>query len=369
VRHNQDLEVAIDARSFRTGLGTYTFNLLAGLAKTTRNLDVRAIVSKRTAKLFAPFCKSLRFVNAPIYTLREQIQIPIAARGCDVLHVPHYNLPLMHRGPLLATIHDLTHLLDENYARSARSWFYARPMFGFVAHRAEHIFTVSEYSKARIVEKLGVDPARITVVHCGVSPQFRPLRCDTSQVEISGTVRIPRPYLLFVGNLKPHKNLATLLQAFRNLVNLGQEHSLICVGDDRRGRSATNALIRQLNLTGRVWILAHVETDALVKLYAGAEVLVLPSFEEGFGLPVIEAMACGTPVVCSRSASLPEVGGDAAEYFDPHSYDDLTTVLQHVLGSAQLREEMSRKGLLQSAKFTWENFVDRHYQVYKAFSC
>jgi glycosyltransferase involved in cell wall biosynthesis len=363
------LEIAIDARSFRTGLGTYTFHLLAGLAEKNRDLDVRAIVSHRTADLFAPFCKSLRFVNAPIYTLREQIEIPIAARGCDVLHVPHYNLPVMHRGPLLTTIHDLTHLLDDNYSNSARSWLYARPMFGFVARRAEHIFTVSEYSKSRIVERLGVDPARITVVYCGVSPQFHPLACDAPQVEISDSLRISRPYLLFVGNLKPHKNLATLLQAFRSLVSLGFEHHLVCVGDDRRGRPTIEELIRQLNLNQRVSILAQVESEILVNLYAGAELLILPSFQEGFGLPVVEAMACGTPVVCSRSASLPEVGGDAAEYFDPHNYEELTTVLQRVLGSARLRKEMSRKGLLQSAKFTWQNFVDQHYQVYKIFSC
>jgi len=365
----KNFEVAIDARWLRSGLGTYTYHLLAGLSKLRNGITVRAIVNQQNAAAIAPFCESLRIVNAPIYTIREQIEIPAAARGCDLLHVPHYNVPLAHRGPLVATIHDLTHLLDETYARSLRRWFYARPMFNFVARRADHIFAVSNYSRERIIKRLNVNPSKVTVTHLAAGPQFRPLNRERARAALSESLGISGSYLLFVGNLKPHKNLPTLLQAFHDLVNLGLDYHLVVVGDDRLGRPVILQQIQDLGRSERVNVFPSVDADTLVKLYVGAAALVLPSFEEGFGLPVVEAMSCGTPVVCSRTASLPEIGGDAAEYFDPRSRDELVAVLRRVLDSEDLRLQMGKKGLARAKQFTWEACAAQHYQVYRRFSC
>jgi len=369
VRSHKAFEVAIDARWLRSGLGTYTYQLLAGLSKLRSQMSVRAIVSKQNTQVVSPFCKSLRIVNAPIYTIREQIEMPGAVRGCDLLHVPHYNIPIAYRGPLIATIHDLTHLLNRAYSHSLRSWFYARPMLKFVASRADHILTVSNYSRKHIIERLNVDPSKVTTVHCGVGAQFRPLCRETARADISATLQVSGPYLLFVGNLKPHKNVGTLLQAFRDLMNRGMDHHLIVVGDDRLGRPAILQQIQDLALSERVKVFASVDPHSLVNLYVAADALVLPSFDEGFGLPVIEAMSCGTPVICSRAASLPEIGGDAAEYFDPRSRDELVAAIRRLLDSKDLRLQMRENGLSRAKQFTWEASAMQHYQAYARLSC
>src|SRR5436305_5919481 len=158
-------EVAVDARWLETGLGTYTRNLVAGLRQHGNGFVVRVITQRRHAARLEPYCDKLTIVDAPIYTIREQVRIPWAAHGADLLHVPHYNAPLLYRGKLIVTIHDLIHLTDPIYGRSLTRRLYALPMLNLVARKASHIITVSHYSKAQIIERLRIPPSKIAVIH------------------------------------------------------------------------------------------------------------------------------------------------------------------------------------------------------------
>src|SRR5262249_37929795 len=150
----------------------------------------------------------------PIYTVREQVLMPAAVRRAELLHVPHYNIPVLYRGRLVVTIHDVTHIQYPAYAKTLKSRIYGFPLLRYVVGRADHIITVSDYSRECMINKLGADPAKVTVVHCGVGPQFETNDREEAKDEVTRH-GVRSPYLLYVGNLKPHKNLPSLLQAFR----------------------------------------------------------------------------------------------------------------------------------------------------------
>ena len=211
----------IDARWLYTGMGAYTLQLVRGLHEFG-GLPATLITLPEHRATLAPFGYDIVLSNARLYSLREQIDVAPAARDYEVLHVPHYNAPVLRRKTLLVTIHDLTHLLDETMGRSLKSRLYARPMLQRVAKRADHIFTVSEYSKDRIVEHLGADPGKVTVTYNGVPPHIYPEPRDESRARTNQAFGFSGNYLLFVGNLKPHKNVAGLLKAFAILRQRGQ---------------------------------------------------------------------------------------------------------------------------------------------------
>ena len=158
------------------------------------------------------WCSRVTVVNVPIYTMREQWLIPQAAEGCDLLHVPHCNAPLLSRSPIIASILDLIQIMDQGYRRSIKSWLYARPMLNLVARRAEHIVTLSEYSRTQIVERLRVPSNKVTAIYCGVSADFHPMERDAAFGSVSEQLGIREPYILYVGSLKPHKNVSSLLK-------------------------------------------------------------------------------------------------------------------------------------------------------------
>ncbi len=357
----------IDARWLYTGVGAYTLNLVRGLHDAGALPATLITLPEHRAKL-APFGYDIVLSNARLYSLREQLDVARAARDFDVLHVPHYNAPVGRRKTLLVTIHDLTHLLDETMGRSLKSRVYARPMLQHVARRADHIFTVSQYSKDRIVEHLGADARKVTVTYNAVPPHIYPGPRDESRTGTNDAFGFSGNYLLFVGNLKPHKNVSGLLKAFAMLRQRGKiDHKLLVLGDDLHGRASLAREVADLKLAGQVIFAGTVGDDEVRGAYSGADLTVLPSFEEGFGLPAIESMECGTPVACSNVASLPEVGGNAAEYFDPADVESIATAIENVLLSQDRWRELQARGVTQAAKFHWRDFAQRHIKVYREF--
>jgi glycosyltransferase involved in cell wall biosynthesis len=357
--------LVVDARWLRSGIGSYVINVLSGLRRHGRGLLVRAIAQRKDADQVRPLCDEIRFVDLPIYGLREQLEIPWAASDGDLLHSPHYNSPVLFPRKLLVTIHDLVHITDPTFRRTFAGRFYARPMLKLVAHRADHIIADSEYSKSQIVERLGASPEKVTVIHIGVNPRFRYLNHEEAFAWVATRLSIKRPFLLYVGNLKPHKNLVTLFRAMGLLrARRAVDHQLVIVGDDARWKEPLVRECVQLGIDKHVLFIPYVQDEVLPHVYAAAELLVLPSFIEGFGLPVVEAMACGTPVVCSRAASLPEVAGDAARFFDPSNVEDLAAAIEPILHARELREELCRKGLDRVGRFSWDGCAQRHAQLY-----
>ncbi len=359
--------LAVDARWLVTGIGTYTLNLLRHLKLVDASMRLRALTTSSNARLLHPLCDELAIVDVPIYTIREQIEVPWASRHSHLLHVPHYNFPLMRRGPLLVTISDITHLLDPQYRASIKTRCYGRPMLRMAAKRADHVFTVSEYSKSQIIEQLEIPSDKITVAHNGVSEEFRPGNRQWASRVVANAMEVRLPYILFVGLLKPHKNIPGLLRAFAWLRSRPRfEHMLLVIG----AGSAQAVLQKEadaLGIADYVVFRSYVPQHLLVSAYCGADLVVQPSFEEGFGLPVLEAMACGTPVACSRTASLPEVAGDGAAYFDPCSIEDMGCTIERVLLDSQWQQELRIRGLSRSASFTWLRSAQAHYRVYREF--
>ena len=347
--------VVIDARCLLTGIGTYTLNLVRGL-KSLGEIQVRALTLSSHRDALDPYCDQVDVVSAPIYSVREQFQIPWAARRCDLLHVPHYNTPLFHRGTMLVSIHDLTHILDDTFRATWKSRIYAQPMLRLAAAHADHIFTVSEYSKRQILEHLGAAADKVSVVYNGVSPQFFPELHDESKARAGRCYGFMGPYVLYVGNLKAHKNVAGLIRAFAIVRSRHEiEHTLLIIGGDASGRSELRTLAAECGLNGSAVFVPAVPGELLRTVYSGADLTVLPSFEEGFGLPIVESMACGTPVACSSAASMPEVGGGAAEYFDPRDVESIASSLEKVLFSEERWQRMRKLGIEQAARFTWES--------------
>jgi glycosyltransferase involved in cell wall biosynthesis len=360
--------VTIDARWLVGGIGTYTKSLLQEFHLHTNGLQIHAIVRERDSAVVSKFCRNLTVVNTPIYTLREQFQIVRASRHCDLLHVPHFNAPLLHRGPLIVSIMDLIHLNSPAYRHKLGTFVYSRPMLHAVAYKADHIVTVSQFSKNEIMQTLGIPSSKITVIPCGVTAQFTERAATLSPAAITKSLGVHPPFLLYVGNLKPHKNVPVLLRAFaqlRKTKNL--RHSLVIVGDDAHSRASIHEECIGLGIHDCTGIVPYVSEPLMPYIYASADLLVMPSTVEGFGLPVLEAMACGTPVIASRAASLPEVAGDAALYFDPASPEDLAIQVETLLHSRELQFALRQKGIERAKQFTWHDSACRHLELYNRF--
>jgi glycosyltransferase involved in cell wall biosynthesis len=362
--------VTIDARWLVGGIGTYTRNLLEEFQHLAKGLKIQAIVREQDAASVVKICGHVIVVDTPIYNFLEQLRVARASRHSDLLHVPHFNAPLLHRRPLIVSIMDVIHLTSPAYRNNWSTFVYARPMLNAVARKADHIVTVSSFSKREITDVLGISASRITVIPCGVGKEFNPDSVPLTPEETKHILGIQNPFLLYVGNLKPHKNVPALLRAFAELRdNKELRHSLLIIGDDARWKPSVVKECVRLGIQDRVVLLPLVSQKLLPRIYASADVVVMPSTVEGFGLPVLEAMACGTPVVASRAASLPEVAGDAALYFDPVRPEELASQIERVLQSRELQTSLRNRGIQRAKQFSWKRSALQHLELYKQLLC
>ncbi len=357
--------LVIDARWLHTGIGRYVMNVLEGL-KHRNGFSVHALARRCDAGMLRSFCDDVTVVDLPIYGWREQVRVPWAARGAGLLHVPHYNVPVMFRGDFLVTIHDLIHLMDYSFSRSLVARAYAWPLLKFATRHAQAIVTVSNFSKSQIVDQLGVPEEKIKVIYNGVHPRFFVLDREEARRQVMAAFSLDAPYFLYVGNLKPHKNVDLLLRGFSLLHarRRGGRH-LVILGKGEEQTKSLQALCARLGVSNQVRIIPHAPEEILPSLYGAAELLIMPSLAEGFGYPVVEAMACGTPVVCSRTSALPEIAGDAAEFFDPTSCEDMVAAIEKVLESRDRRDVLRERGLQRARVFAWEECGRNHAELYK----
>lgn len=263
----------------------------------------------------------------------------------DVYYSPSFDPPLWSAAPVVFTIHDLIHLSNHADYGWRQRVYYERVVRPAV-RRAAAVMTVSEFSKGEILKWSGVPESKLVVTGAGVGEEFEP------GVE---PLRLPYEYLLYVGNRKPHKNIAGLLRAFAKVPK--RHHAqLVLTGDEDR---ETSLLARSLGIDGRVTFMGHVDARALPRLYRGAVALVFPSLVEGFGLPPLEAMACGTPVITSDAASIPEVVGDAGVMVDARDVDALAEAMDQILDDERLREDLSGRGIRRARLFSWDAVARR----------
>jgi glycosyltransferase involved in cell wall biosynthesis len=270
----------------------------------------------------------------------------------DLYFTPGFNAPRPCDTPIALTLHDLIHLEVPEESSAFKRWYY-RHIVGPAVRRAKVVFTVSGFSKRRIAEHFGIDEETVRVVGNGVSDAFTP-HGDTAHHSDHAHHRHGR-YLLYVGNHKPHKNLGTLIDAFAR-AKLDPEVGLVVTG---RPDDALVARLSDAGIADRVRFIEKLTDAELAGWYRGALALACPSWYEGFGLPVLEAMACGTPVVCSDAASLPEVAGDAALHADPADADGWAGALQRITEDEALRSDLSAKGIGRAERFTWDAVAGR----------
>ncbi len=273
----------------------------------------------------------------------------------DVFWGPAHVLPLGLDDSVrtVLTVHDIVWVLHpESMARY--NALVHRLYFRKSVRRADAIAVVSEETGRDLGNKLKVEESRITVTHEGVEDTFRPLSAELTEGKLQA-IGISGSYVLSVGTLEPRKNYPLLLRA---LARLETDLNLVVAGRKGWKYNVIFEQVKRLNLQDRVRFMEYVPTEDLVALYCGAEFLVMPSLYEGFGLPVLQAMACGTPVLASNCSSLPEVGGDAAAYFDPASVESLIAEMSELVENETLRSQMRKKGLLRARLFTWRRTAE-----------
>ncbi len=358
--------VTLDARMLgSSGIGTYLFGLLEMYARLEHGLRFR-VLCREPGRVGLPSSDRFDLVRAtaPIYSLREHWEIYHLAQGSQLLHCPHYNAPCFWRGRLVVTIHDLTHLTWRNLFSNPLAYPYARWMLASVTARATRIITGSAFSKLAIQTAFAVPDGRIRVVPYGLRSDLYPASPKDSPNRLPPGVT--KPYVLFVGRLKAHKNVQGLIRAFALLSPVRrQSWQLVIAGPKDNYGGQLQRLTRELGLAHRVLFCGEVSAADLRSLYAEAELFVLPSFNEGFGLPALEAMAHGVPVIAANNSSLPEVVGPAGLLVDPHDVQALSAALEQLIADESLRHRLGELGRERAQAFSLEAFARRHLDVYR----
>jgi glycosyltransferase involved in cell wall biosynthesis len=273
-----------------------------------------------------------------------------------VFLAPGLHFPVMCSCPRVVTILDLAYYeFAEHFTWRFR--MRARLLTRLAVGRADHFLAISEATKVDLVRRFRIDPARVTVTHLGCSREFRPRRESQAVRRVREEYKLPDRYILYVGRLQPRKNLVRLIEAFAALRGRRPElpHHLVIAGDQGWLYSSIYQAAKESPARDAIRFLGFVDGDNLPVLMSEADVVALVSLWEGFGLPVIEAMGCGTAVVTSNCSSLPEVAGDAALLVDPYDTEAISGALERVLLDDELRRDLEDRGLGQAARFTWEN--------------
>ena len=422
------MHIAIDAHMVgerETGNETYTVNLIRGLLRVAgrdpkgfswdagepaaapdglQRAEARrwgatprfSLLTPHPERLHAALPELRDFPHAEVVRLRPAnslLRIPFGLpavalrRSVDVLHVT-YNAPPVASCPVVVTIHDISF---EHYPEffSPRDYAILKTLVPLSARRAARVITVSQHAKREIVQRYGIDPQRVAVTYEAAAAQFKPVSDPAALQAVRARYGIgDGPFLLALGNLQPRKNIGRLLEAFAQVVGTGDwglgtdyrspvtDHStplrygtacsLVIAGKALWRESEIFASVQRAGLEDRVVFPGYVDDADLPALYSAATAFVYPSIYEGFGLPPLEAMACGTPVVCSTAASLPEVVGDAAVNVDPLRVDSLAQGLRDVLSNAALREDLRARGLRRAAQFSWDRCAAETLAVYTA---
>lgn len=282
--------------------------------------------------------------------------------GVELFHATEHLLPPLNGVPTVLTVHDMIFKLFPEHQKPLNYW-YLNATMPLYCRRASAIITVSESSKQDIVANYGVDPTKITVIYESAATEFAPA-LPTAVEEMRRRYGLPERYLIHVGTIEPRKNLTRLIEALQTLRDVGLTIPLVVVGGKGWLYDDFFRRLEELEVRDAVYFPGYVPSLELPVLYSGATMAVTPSLYEGFGLPVLEAMACGTPVVCSKTSSLPELGAEAAHYFDPHDIEEIAATIHQVWTDDNLQNDMRRRGKSQAAKFSWERAADETLSVY-----
>ncbi len=364
------MRIGIDARKLHDfGIGTYIRNLLRHLARIDHETEYVLFCRPGDRPSLGALGENFRAVaeTAGNYSVAEQLRVPLALRreGVTLFHAPHYVLPPLVACPSVVTIHDCIHLMFPQYLPNRLAHTYARISISLAARRATRVLTVSESSKRDILRFVDASPEKIDVIYNAYDERFAVEPREEDVVRVRERYQLHDEFVLYAGNVKPHKNLERLIQAFDLVRRRGLDHlKLVLIGDEISKYAALRRAVHRHQLHKYVRFLGYLPETTLAVMYRLAGVFVFPSLYEGFGLPPLEAMASGTPVVTSNVSSLPEVAGDAAVLVDPYDPTAIADGIYRVLTDESLRRSLRQRGLTRASQFSWEASVRRVHDIY-----
>jgi len=348
-----------------TGNEVYIRNLLHEFAKLDRASDFIAYVSKPGAHLQVPKSVHTRHVSEnPFRRLGLDLPMKLRFDKPDLLHV-QYTSPLACSVPLVVSVHDVSYLEHPQYFTRFRS-----RQLRFTVKRtveaAVRILTPSEFSRRAILRHYKLDERKVVVVPNAVSSSFRPVERESAAALVEEKFGISGPFVLTVGDLQPRKNHLGLLHAFEETLRQHPHlpHRLVFVGKETWYSKELHRAVLRSNIAGRVHFTGFVEDPDLLQFYGACDLFVFPSYYEGFGLPILEAMACGRAVACSSATAMPEVADAAGILFDPYSVPEMARAIGDVLLDEEMRVRLERLGTNRAASFTWERAAQRTLDVY-----
>jgi glycosyltransferase involved in cell wall biosynthesis len=375
--NKQDINrIGIDARLFgtahATGIGAYTEELIANLLTLDTENKYVAFVLPEVADTFPFYAKNLKKwpVNFRHYTYSEQVLYPaiLTKAKLDLIHYTNFNTPVFFKNiKSVVTVHDLT--LWFFPGRKQKSWL-RRSVYKYVIRKscenATRIIAVSKGTKADIVKYLGIDKGKVDVVYESAPKRYRD-KIDAKRLEmVKGKYNISKPYFLYVGEQRPHKNLVRLIRAFATFKRQYQlDYQLVLVGKIDVHAPEIPETIKQLGLQDDVITTGYIADKDLPYFYAGAFSFVFPSLYEGFGIPPLEAMAAGIPVLSSNASVMPEILGDAALFFNPKNLEDMAQAMYKLATTYRLQKELRDKGFKQIKKYSYTKMVKETLEVYK----
>jgi len=362
------MRIGFDARAvpLRGGIGTYSRNILEQYAEA--GIETVVFCEDRV-KNTIPLADSFTLVSADMDptapSSRGAFRALVKESKVDLLHVPSPFAPTPCTVPLVSTIHDIAPLLYPGILPLRVRMRYKRQLKRTV-EEARRIITVSRITFSALGVYAGVDQAKVRVIHNGVSRRFAPVTDPTVLKSVHTRHSLPERFAFWIGDFRPEKNLPFLIQAWSKLQERLPDPPVLVMAGAKRGtyRKIRDLVLKQ-GLEGKVVFSGFIPDDDLPAVYSAAEVFVFPSLYEGFGLPPLEAMACGTPCIVSNSSSLPEVTGSAALLFNPTSLEGLTDCLVKVLTGPDFRESLRESGLRQAALFPWKRAAAEILQVYR----
>ncbi len=372
------MRIAIDARMLAdtlTGVGRYLLNLIKHLAEIDKKNDYLILAVSRLSpdhflnKFQAPNFEKI-IVKTPIVSLRQHFTIPPILRRekIDIFHYPQFDLPFFQRRKSVITIYDLNVLQIADYFPKQRfiRRTYSRWITKISLQKAEKVIAISQSTKGDIIRYFKTPEEKIEVIYGAVDEHFHPLPQKETRKKLE-KYSLSSPYLLYVGVHRAHKNLLRLLEAYRLLKENGRiTHKLVIVGEKDPRFLQAKWKVEKLGLDGEVIFTGYLPEEDLPYFYNGATLFIFPSLYEGFGMPVLEAMACGTPVVCSHTSSLPEIAGEAAIFVDPHNIEAMAEGMKKVIDDGGLRKRLSLAGLEQAKRFSWHRTAQKTLEVYRS---
>lgn len=366
------MHIAIDAHSVGAQLAgneTYAVNLIEALAEIDQANQYTLFVTKKSAvdrfaNRWANFKVKRTLPHTPLLRIPLTLSAELRRHPVDVLHV-QYTAPPLAPCPVVATIHDLSfEHLPETFNRRSRAQL--RLTVRRTARNAAEILTLSEFSRRDIIATYKIDRARVSVTPPAAPPHFAPVKNETELRRIRATYGIERDYILALGSIQPRKNLVRLINAYSSLSRDGNSNPQLVIAGKRGWLEAETIRAAERSSAAKdIRFIGYVADDDLPALYSGAICFAYPSYFEGFGLPVLEAMQCGTPVIAANRTSLPEVVGDAGILVEPFDETDISQALRKMIEKPDRRLELRVKGLERAKRFSWRRTAELTLRAYE----